>query len=83
VQAWSSDELQDDWEPERVADAVQSGSHTAHLRGTGGIVDSVVASTMGDMVQPLPPCNVNECCKLDDSTALVVRNQLFCSNRSP
>jgi hypothetical protein len=33
---------------------------------------------MGDMVQPLPPCNVNECCKLDDNTALVVRNQLFC-----
>jgi hypothetical protein len=47
VQAWSSDKLQDDWESERVDDSVQNGSHAAHLRETGGIGSSVVASTIG------------------------------------
>jgi hypothetical protein len=29
---------------------------------------------MVDMVQPIPPCNVSNCCELEDDSVLEVRN---------
>ncbi len=72
MQAWKSDELQDDWELERTVDAGQGGCRTVRLRGAGGIVNSVVSHVLGDLMQPLPPCNVADCCDISDDAALEV-----------
>ena len=77
MQAWRSDELQEDWELERDVDTRQGGSRTVRLRGAGGIVDRVVASVFADLMQPLPPCNPNtECFELSDDAALEVNGAL-------
>ena len=73
AQAWRSDEQQDDWEPERAAITSQVGSQAVRLRGPGGIVDIVVISVLGDLMQPLPPCSAAECCEMDNDAALEVR----------
>ncbi len=72
LQAWRSDELKEDWELERSVDARQGGSQTVRLRGAGGVVDSIVTSVLGDVMQPLPPCSHTECCELSDDAALEV-----------
>ena len=77
MQAWKSDELEDDWELERSVDDRQGGSRTVRLRGAGGIVDSVFTSGfLGDLMQPQPPCRVDECCELNDDAALEVCSPL-------
>ena len=53
VQVWTSDALGEDWELERAVDAAQGGSRTVRLRGPDGIVDIVVSSFLGDLMQPL------------------------------
>ena len=76
-QAWRSDALKEDWELERRVDVGQGGSRTVHLRGAGGVVDSVVSSVLADVTQALPPCSHTECCELSDDAALEVCG-LFC-----
>ena len=76
VQAWRSDELKDDWELERTVDEGSGGSRTIQLRGAGGIVNSVVASVLGDLMTAPPPCSVADCCELNDDAALEVRKPL-------
>ena len=77
VQAWKSDELEEDWELERCVDAGQGGSQTVRLRGAGGIVDSVFTSGfLSDLMQPQPPCSAAECCELNDDAALKVCSSL-------
>jgi hypothetical protein len=75
LQAWKSDELQDNWELERTVD----GSRTVRLRGAGGIVDNIVKHVLGDLMQPLPACGVEECCfdaVFSDNAALEVLSRL-------
>jgi hypothetical protein len=79
LQAWKSDELQDNWELERLVDAGQGGSRTVRLRGAGGIVNNVVKHVLGDLMQPLPACGVEECCfdaVFSDNAALEVLSRL-------
>ena len=73
TQAWESDKLKDDWELERTVDGGQGGRRTVHLQGSGGIVNSMVLSVFGDLMQPLLPCSVSECYELSDDVALEVR----------
>jgi hypothetical protein len=35
-------------------------------------VNSVVSHVLGDLMQPLPPCNVADCCDISDDAALEV-----------
>ena len=53
-------------------DGGPTGSWTIQLRGAGGIVNSVVASTLGDLMNAPPPCSVADCCELNDDAALEV-----------
>ena len=73
-QAWESDKLKDDWELERTVDGGRGVRRTIHLQGAGGIVNSLVASVLGDLMQPLPPCSASECHELSDDAALEVPN---------
>ena len=75
-QAWESDKLKDDWELERTVDGGRGGRRTVNLQGAGGIVNSMVASVLGDLMQPQPPCSVAECCELNDDSALKVCSPL-------
>ena len=72
VQVWTSDALGEDWELERAVDAAQGGSRTVRLRGPDGIVDIVVSSFLGDLMQAPPPCGAAECFEMDDDAALEV-----------
>ena len=72
LQAWTSDALGEDWELERAVYAVQGGTWTVRLRGPDGIVDNVVSSFLGDLMQPLQPCGAAECFEMDDDAALEV-----------
>ena len=74
TQAWESDKLKDDWELERTVDGGRGGRRTVNLQGAGGIVNSMVASVLGDLMQPLPPCSAAECHELSDDAALEVRS---------
>ncbi len=74
LQAWRSDELKEDWELERTWADTAGGSRTVRLRGSGGVVDAVVSSVLSDVMQPLPPCSVTECCELSDDAVLEVRS---------
>ena len=74
AQAWESDKLKDDWELERTVDGGRGGRRTVNLQGAGGIVNSMVASVLGDLMQPLPPCSAAECHELSDDAALEVRS---------
>ncbi len=78
VQVWTSDALGEDWELERAVDAAQGGSRTVRLRGPDGIVDIVVSSFLGDLMQPLPPCGAAECFEMDDDAALEVSDPRRC-----
>ena len=55
-------------------DGGQGGRRTVNLQGAGGIVNSMVASVLGDLMQPLPPCSAAECHELSDDAALEVPN---------
>ena len=78
VQAWTSDALGEDWELERAVDAAQGGSRTVRLRGPDGIVDIVVSSFLGDLMQAPPPCGAAECFEMDDDAALEVPHPRRC-----
>ncbi len=74
AQAWESDKLKDDWELERTVDGGRDGRRTIHLQGSDGIVNRMVQSVLGDLMQPLPPCSASDCHELSDDAALEVPN---------
>ena len=74
AQAWESDKLKDDWELERTVDGGRDSRRTVHLQGSDGIVNHMVRSVSGDLMQPLPPCSASDCHELSDDAALEVPN---------
>ena len=78
VQAWTSDALGEDWELERAYEAAQGGSLTVRLRGPDGIIDKVVSSFLGELMQAPPPCVAAECFEMDDDAALEVPDPHCC-----
>ena len=60
---------QDGWELVRTTDGAPGGSRKIQLRGTGGIVSSVVTSTLSDLMTALLLCCVDDCCELNDDAA--------------
>ena len=76
MQAWESDKLKEDWEPDSAVDAGQGGSRTVYLRGAEGIVTQMVASILPDLMKPLSGCSAADCFDLSDDAELEVRSRL-------
>lgn len=59
-------------------EAEQGGSQIVRLRGTGGVVDILIASFLPDLMQKPTPCSYEDCCELNDDAELEVYITLHC-----